>query len=401
MNEMPVPAPDHTTPALNDRYDVVIVGARAAGAATAMLLARRGVSVLAVDRAAYGADIMSTHSLAPAGVLQLSRWGLLEGITSAGVPRTSTVVFHYGQDEVRIPVPERPGMDGLYSPRRTLLDRTLVDAAVEAGAHVRHGVSVSSVTHGPDGRADGVDLVVDGATRHVSARWVVGADGMRSKVARDVDARTIERAGATSAVVYSYWEGLPDDQIITWYDPGRVVGLIPSNGSAVVWAGMRPDDFEAQARGNPAGAHEALVARRPELAELLSGAGRVGRYTAFGGMRGWLRDAWGPGWLLVGDAGYFKDPVSAHGITDAFIGAELVADAIAEVVGGFADEPQAFGRYQRLRDGLACQMLPNASKAAALPDDTSEVMVAFMEMNKALQGEWRLIEECFSTPVPA
>ncbi len=397
MNEMPVPTTSSDSgPRVDDHYDVVIVGARAAGAATAMLLARHGISVLALDRAAYGSDTMSTHSLAPAGVRQLSRWGLLDPIRAAGTPTVSTVVFHYGADEVRIPVPPRPGMDGLYSPRRTLLDPLLVDAAVDAGAHVRHGVSVKHLTRGSDGRVDGVVADIDGERRRIGARWVVGADGMRSRVAAAVEAREIERAAASVACVYSYWEGLPDDEIVTYYDPASVVGIIPTNGGAVVWAGTRPERFEELGRGNPAALHDTLVAGRPELAEMLQGARRVGRHTSFAGMRGWLREAWGAGWLLVGDSGYFKDPVSAHGITDAFIGAELVADAVADVVAGRAAEHEAFGRYQRLRDGLACRMLPAASKAAALPDDTSEVMAAFMEMNGALGAEWALIDEHFA-----
>ena len=297
MNEMPSPT-IHPVSArrVDDHYDVVIVGARAAGAATAMLLARRGISVLALDRAAYGSDTMSTHSLAPAGVRQLSRWGLLDPIREAGTPRVSTVVFHYGADEVRIPVPPRPGMDGLYSPRRTLLDPLLVDAAIDAGAHVRHGASVRHLTRRGDGRVDGVVVDIDGERRRIGARWVIGADGMRSRVAAAVEAREIDRAAASIACVYSYWEGMPDDEIVTYYDPGRVVGIIPTNGGAVVWAGTRPERFEELARGNPGALHDALVAQRPELAEVVQHASRVGRYTAFAGMRGWLREAWGAGW---------------------------------------------------------------------------------------------------------
>ena len=113
----PVPTPVSTP--IRPRYDVVVVGARAAGASTAMLLARRGLSVLAVDRTPYGSDTMSTHSLARAGVLQLSRWGVLDRIRAAETPVANTVVFHYGGEQVTIDVPARGDVDGLYSPRRT------------------------------------------------------------------------------------------------------------------------------------------------------------------------------------------------------------------------------------------------------------------------------------------
>ncbi len=110
-----------------------------------MQLARVGVSVLAVDKSTYGADTLSTHSIARAGILLLSRWGVLDPIRAAGTPRADRVVFHYGDDIKSIDIPPRGDVDGLYSPRRTVLDRSLVDAAVDAGATVRHGTTVSGI----------------------------------------------------------------------------------------------------------------------------------------------------------------------------------------------------------------------------------------------------------------
>ena len=384
---------------IRPRYDAVVIGARAAGASTAMLLARRGLSVLAVDRSAYGSDTMSTHSLARAGVLQLSRWGVLDRIRAAGTPVANTVVFHYGDDTVSIDVPARGDVDGLYSPRRTLLDRTLVDAAVEAGAEVRHGVAMVGVTHGPDGRVTGVELEVDGELRTVGARVVVGADGMRSRVAKRVGARLLHREPHGAASIYGYWEGLPDDVIVNHYAPGRVVGMIPTNGGAVVWAGMPAARFHRAARGRVAEAHAAQIELVPELADQLRSARRVSGYRAFPGSPGFLRQAWGPGWALVGDAAYFKDPVSAHGITDAFIGAELLADAIADSVLRGADEREALGRYQRERDAMAASMMPPVVAAAALPDDMGVVQQAFRGMSQAMREEWELIESGFGAAV--
>ncbi|MDJ0768512.1 MAG: NAD(P)/FAD-dependent oxidoreductase [Ilumatobacter sp.] len=375
-------------------YDVVVVGARAAGASTAMLLARRGLSVLAVDRTAYGSDTLSTHSLAPAGVLQLSRWGVLDAIRKGGTPVASRVVFHYGDDLVEIDVPARGDVDGLYSPRRTLLDRTLVDAAVDAGADVRHGVSMVGLLHDA-GRVAGVQLEVDGELRCIAARAVIGADGVRSRVAEHVGAQTTHQEAATSAVIYSHWEGLPDDVIVNHYGSGKVAGSIPTNdGAAVVWVGMHPDEFRASARGNVAEAQAARIAELPRFVAELEGARCIGGYRAWPGQPGFVRQGWGAGWALVGDAGYFKDPVSAHGITDALIGAELVADAVADSFAG-ADEAEAFGRFERERDAMAARMMPPVARIASLPDEMGVVMSSFVEMTKALHAEWNLIESNF------
>ena len=383
------------TTSISDRYDVIVVGARAAGASTAMLLARRGLSVLAIDRGAYGSDTLSTHSLAGAGVLQLSRWGLLDHVREAGTPVTNRVVFHYGDEEMAIDVPPRGDVDGLYSPRRTLLDATLVDAATEAGADVRHGVTLVRVTTDETGRVDGVEIDVDGQRQRVAAHTVVGADGMRSRVARQVGARTLhqEHTGATS--IFAYFAGLADDTIVNHYGPDRVVGAIPTNdGLACVWVGMPVDRFERVARGRLAEAHAAEVATIPEFSTL-HGTAPVGGYRSFPGSPGFLRQAWGPGWALVGDAGYFKDPVSAHGITDAFIGAELLADALVSVVAGRADEVEALNRFQTVRDEMAAQMMPPVAAVASFPGDMPMVKSAFRGMSRAMRHETELIESTF------
>src|SRR5215467_4411875 len=109
-------------------YDAVVVGARAAGAATAMLLARRGLRVLAVDRGAYGSDTLSTHALMRAGVLQLARLGVLAGVLDSNTPAVRRTVFHYDGETVDVPIKPRDGVPALFAPRRTLLDRLLVDA---------------------------------------------------------------------------------------------------------------------------------------------------------------------------------------------------------------------------------------------------------------------------------
>lgn len=385
---------------LADRYDVVVVGARVAGAATAMLLARRGFSVLAIDRGHYGADILSTHSLARAGVLQLSRWGLLNRVRAAGTPVTRTVVFDYDGDRVAFDLPPRGDVDGLYNPRRTVLDPLLVEAAIESGADVRHGVSMIDLTRDAEGRVNGVVLDAGAGGFTVGARYVVGADGVRSRVARQVDAAVLRRDSASIANAYAYFEGLPDDTIVNYYSPERVVGVIPTNDAAVVWIGMHPERFAAHGRRDIAEAHAATVAKVPALDGQVRAGRRVSGFRVFAGLPGLLRQPWGAGWVLVGDAGYYKDPVSAHGITDALIGAELAADAMTRGLDG-DDEVAAFTTMQAMRDGMAAEMMPHVDAAAVLPDDVGLVKSAFKGISAALRSEWDLVESTFGALQPA
>ena len=128
-----------THPIQSQRYDVIVIGARCAGAGTAMLLARRGLQVLAVDRDRYGTDTLSTHALMRGGVLQLHRWGLLTS-------------FNYADDVVKVQIKPQDGVDGLYAPRRTVIDKLLVDAARESGAEIAYRTRLIDIMRSPEGR---------------------------------------------------------------------------------------------------------------------------------------------------------------------------------------------------------------------------------------------------------
>src|SRR5215475_7182449 len=120
-------------------YDVVVVGARPAGAASAMLLARAGLRVLAVDRARFPSDTLSTHQVQLPGVALLRRWGLLDAVVASGAPPAARIRFDAGGAVLDGVLPRHDGVDAIYSPRRTVLDAILIDAARAAGAEVRHG----------------------------------------------------------------------------------------------------------------------------------------------------------------------------------------------------------------------------------------------------------------------
>ena len=193
----------------HSRYDAMVVGARCAGAATAMLMARCGLKVLVIDRGRYGADTTSTHALMRGGVMQLHRWGLLPRIVAAGTPAVRSTEFHYGEDVLEVDVRPRHGVEALYAPRRTLLDSTLVDAARAAGAEVRHGCTLAALVRDPNDRVSGaVILDADGKSEVVTTDLVVGGDGIGSAVARLIGAHVLWEGRHASSVVYGHCSGL-------------------------------------------------------------------------------------------------------------------------------------------------------------------------------------------------
>jgi menaquinone-9 beta-reductase len=366
------------------RYDVIVVGARAAGAATSMLLARAGLSVLAVDRGRLGDDTVSTHALMRGAVLQLHRWGLLRAIQEAGTPPIRTATFHYGDDEVPVAIKPRDGIDALYAPRRTVLDPLLVRAASAAGAEVVHGVAAIDLVRDARGRVAGAVLAdPDGRLTRVEADVVIGADGIRSPIARLAGA-PVERAGRSgSAVVYGHFAGLPLDGYHWYYRPGVSAGAIPTNdGRTCVFVALPPARFLDELPGG-AGAlfGDVLAEAAPELAPAVARARLDAKLRSFPGTPGFLRRAWGPGWALVGDAGYFKDPLTAHGLTDALRDAELLARAVVVGTDG------ALAAYQATRDELSLGLFEVSERIASFAWDLEEARRDHHLMARHMAGE--------------
>jgi flavin-dependent dehydrogenase len=334
--------------ALKSSYDAVIVGARCAGAATAMLLARAGLDVLAVEQGARGTDTLSTLALMRGGVLQLSRWGLLDAIERAGTPRIATTTFYYGAEPVEIRIKPRDGVDGLYAPRRTVLDPLLADTAEAAGAQIAYRARLNGLVRAADGRVVGVQLESGGRARRIAAAIVIGADGVASTVARDAGAEPYRVGRHMSSTIYTRARGLGLEGYHWHYAPGTSVGVIPTNdGETLVFAATARDRFMRELRFDLAAAFRAIVRETaPAVAAALDDA-PLSPYRGFAGHPGFLRRAWGPGWALVGDAGYFKDPITAHGITDALRDAELLADAVLR------GTDAALAAYQSRRDDLS------------------------------------------------
>lgn len=377
-----------------NRYDAVVVGARVAGASTAMLLARRGLRVLLVDRRRPGADTLSTHAQMRGATLQLQRWGLLDRVRATGAPPINRTTFHYGDSVEAIELKPSAGVQALYAPRRDALDSLLVEAAVEAGARVRFGVTVRDLIRDREGRVGGIlGRTSSGAPVQARAPITVGADGVRSVVAQRAGARMERQGVAAGAILYSYWSGTLADGYEFFYRPGVSAGLIPTNGPAdggetCVWVGAPAERFERELRSDLRESfHRVLGEAAPEAARRLASAGRrESRIYGFPGIAGFLRRPYGAGWALVGDASHFKDPLSAHGITDALRDAELLADAVTAIAGG-VDEEHALAAYHRTRDRLSMELHEATGELAAYDWDLDRAREILLAMSKAMKAE--------------
>lgn len=380
------------------RYDAVVAGARCAGAATALLLARAGLRVLVVDRGRHGSDTLSTLALMRGGVFQLTRWGVLPAIQAAGTPVVRRATFVYGDDPLAVPVKPRDGVDGLYAPRRTVLDRALVDAAIAAGAQVEYGMRLVDLVRDDGGRVRG-GLLTDEAGRlhRVPAGIVIGADGLRSTVARLAGAEVTRVGRAAAAVVYGFWAGLPVDGYRWYFRPGLSAGAIPTNGEETCLFAVTPADRFAEVfRGDvSAGYHRVLAEAAPDLAARVPQAMLRGSLHGFPGHVGFFRRSAGPGWALVGDAGYFKDPITAHGITDALIDAERLARAVAN------GRDEALAAYEAGRDARAEALFEITDQIASFAWTLPEARALHRRLSDEMTGEVKALAAPTTTETPA
>ncbi len=344
------------------RHQVVVVGARCAGAATAMLLARAGHDVVVLDRAAFPSDTVSTHGIARGGVVQLSRWGLLDTVHESGAPPVREVLFRYGEEQTVRQIKQRAGVDHLVGPRRYTLDAVLQDAARDAGATLRTGVTVTGVRRDAVGRVVGVDGHGPGGEPvAVEAEFVVAADGVRSRMARWLGAETLQSSPSRTGAFYTYVADVPLETATAAYEfhvaQDAFAGIFPTHhGRACVWY-LAPTRALAGLTAAGAGRAEALLSAITAASPSLGARVRAGQVEA--PVRGSVDlpnivrrpiGRPGAGWALVGDAGYHRDPITGHGITDAFRDAELLANAIDIALRhpGCADD--ALAGYQTRRD---------------------------------------------------
>jgi 2-polyprenyl-6-methoxyphenol hydroxylase-like FAD-dependent oxidoreductase len=320
-----------------------------------------------------------------AGVMQLHRWGVLNRILAAGTPPIRRTTFHYGTEAIAVDIRERDGVDALYAPRRTVLDAVLADEARKAGADVVNRATVTGLQFDGTGGVCGVNFTdAEGMLFSVEAGIVIGGDGARSGVARTVGAEAVRQGGAPAAFIYGNWRGLNLDGLHWQYGPDGTFGAIPTNDELTcVFVGMRPERYEAQRRrdGFDKLFAEVLDEVDPEFAISVARAEQSRKFYPFAGRPGFIRQSWGRGWALVGDAGCFKDPLTAHGITDALRDAEMLANAV------IAGSDSSLAEYQSQRDVFAAEFLDLSDEIASFAWDMERLKVLHLRLSKLMNRE--------------
>lgn len=367
-------------------YDAIVIGARCAGSPTAMLLARQGYRVLLLDKASFPSDTLSVHYIHQAGVACLNRWGLLERVIESNCPPLIEQTIDLGPFALHGAPPAVDGIAAAYAPRRTVLDKILVDAAVVAGAELREHFTVKELITDGDrvvgihGHERGGALVTE------RAPIVIGADGLHSLVARAVGADTYNVRPSFTCAYYSYWAGVPVDGAELYVRPDRMVIAGSTNDDQTMVISYWPRADFHEVRADIDGSFMRALDLVPDLAERVLGGKRTERYRGTVDLPNFYRKPHGPGWALVGDAGYHKDPITAQGITDAFRDAELLADAIDAGSSGRTPIEDALAGYEQQRNQATFPIYDLTCQFASLqppPVEQQQLMGALLHNQEA------------------
>jgi menaquinone-9 beta-reductase len=337
---------------MSDSFDVIVVGARCAGAPLATMLARAGLRVCLVDKDRFPSDTLSTHGVQPVGVQVLERLGVLDELLKVAPPMLrGLMAFDDGVavfDDI-VAITGAP----VLSVRRMRLDEILVNAAAAAGAQVRTRTPVTGLVMDGD-RVAGVST----AAGELRAPLVVGADGTRSAVARMVGAKEYHPTPNGRVFMWAYYEADPTNGEMWIGKIGDHAYLATPTDSGLSLVAACPSiDRRDQVRADREAVYEAGVRGWPELHAGVAGARREGPVYTMANMHGFFRASAGPGWVLVGDAGHFKDPTPGQGIADALRQSEKLAAAIGRALDGSPGAPDDILReWWRWRDQDAWEM---------------------------------------------
>jgi 2-polyprenyl-6-methoxyphenol hydroxylase-like FAD-dependent oxidoreductase len=383
-------------------YDAIIVGARCAGSPTAMLLARKGYRVMLVDKATFPSDVVNGYYLHQTAVARLRRWGLLDKLRACNCPPLHTLTFDFGAFALTgSPPPADDVVEG-YAPRRTVLDKLLVEAAVEAGAELREGFAVQELVWN-GARVAGIrGCAQGGATVTERARIVIDADGRHSCVARTVKAPAYHVKPALTCWYYTHWSGVPAEGVELYLrDHRMLIACRTNDGLTAVLATWPHGEFH-EVRTDIAGHYFKSLDLAPTLAERVRSGQRVERFVGTADMANFFRKPYGVGWTLVGDAGYHKDPYLAQGITDSFRDAELLAEAIDAGFSGRQPLAEALADYEQQRNAAVMPMYEFTLQLANLAAPPSPEM---QQLFAALCGNQAEINRFFGTlagtvPIP-
>jgi flavin-dependent dehydrogenase len=382
-------------------YDAIVVGARCAGSPTAMLLARQGLRVLLLDRARFPSDTLSVHYIHQPGVARLKRWGLLDQVVASNCPPVRRQRLDFGPVVLdAAPTPVDGVADG-YAPRRPVLDKILIDAAASAGAEVRERFTITELV------TDGAHVTgvrghgAGGATVTERARIVIGADGLHSRVARIVGAPVYEARPTLTCAYYTYWDDLPVQGVEIYARPDRTIAVGGTNdGRTSVIVYWPIADFH-EVRTDIETHFLAALDFVPSLAERARSGSRIERFRGTADLPNYLRQPYGPGWALVGDAGYHKDPITAQGITDAFRDAELLAEAITDGFSGRRTVADAMGDYERRRNEAVMPLYELTCQLATLQPPSPEMQALFAALCDDEEETGRFIGTIAGTvPIP-
>jgi flavin-dependent dehydrogenase len=333
-------------------YDAIVVGSRCAGSPTAMLLARQGHRVLLVDRARFPSDKpMSTHYIMRPGGAALGRWGLLERLAKLGAPAHREFSADFGPVKLVSDSLDDGLASATYCPRRFLLDKMLLDAAIEAGVEFREDFAVRELIRDGD-RVVGVrGGSKNGAMAEEHAKIVVGADGLSSVVARETGAKRYHDVATKTGVWWGYFRGLPLDKTNIWFRPRRLFAAASSDDDlAIVMIYIAIDEYHEFSANLEENFMNEYRECSPDFYEKLAAAKREGNWVGTGYQPNYFRESAGPGWALVGDAGRHHDSINPSGISKAFTEAEMLSEAIHAGLTGSADLDQAVINYQTRRD---------------------------------------------------
>ena len=382
-------------------YDAIVIGARCAGSPTAMQLARNGHRVLLVDRDRFPSDTLSTHMVHPPGIGSLQKWGLLDRLIETGCPAIEKYKFDFGF--FTISGTPRP-IDGIavgYGPRRTVLDKLLLDGAAEAGVEIREDFTVDEILFADD-RVTGIRGHVRGGASIVEqSRVVIGADGRYSLVAKAVQPQQYNEKPPLQASYYTYWSNLPAEGFEIYVRPDRGWGVVPTHDHlTLVVQGWPFAEFE-QNKKDVEGTYLKSFELAPEFAERLRGARREAPFRG-AAVPNYFRKPFGPGWALVGDAGYNKDPVTAWGISDAFRDAELCATALDDWFRGTRPFDEAMADYQSTRDEDSKPTFDLTCNFATLAPPPPEMQQLLHATSSSQGGQDQFVSMMAGTlPVPA
>ncbi len=337
---------------MSESFDVIVIGARCAGAPLATMLAHGGLRVCLVDKARFPSDTPSTHGIQPAGTRVLRRIGVLDSLLKLAPPIPHLrIVF----DDIPAPVADVIAITGApgISVRRITLDEILVNAAAGAGADVRTQTAVTGLVM-DSSRVAGVTTT----SGELRAPLVVGADGTRSTVAKLVGAQEYSPTPNGRVFMWAYYEADPTrgEMWIGKVGDHTYLGMPTDGGLTLI--GVCPSiERRDEVRADREAVYEAGLRAWPELHARLDGAHRDGPVRTMANMRGFFRPAAGPGWALVGDAGHFKDPTPGQGIADALRQSEKLAAAITRALdSGHGKPDEVLREWWRWRDEDAWEM---------------------------------------------